>query len=244
MLLNYINLSFMTKLSVNVNKIATLRNARGNNTPNLIVYTESIIDFGADGITIHPRPDERHIRKDDVFSLSNIVRNRAEFNIEGYPSKEFVDMVLEVKPDQVTLVPDEPHVLTSLKGWDTIQNKKLLQGVVQKFKTHGIRVSIFIYPNIDMIKGALDVNADRIELFTGIYANSINTIEAYIESSKYANDIGLGVNAGHDLNLDNLLLFAKRMPFLNEVSIGHGLVSESLFLGLKETINQYKKILK
>ena len=232
----------MTKLSVNVNKIATLRNARGNNIPNLEFVTSSILDFGSDGITIHPRPDQRHITEKDVFSLSQIVKNRVEFNIEGYPSKEFIDLVLKVKPDQVTLVPDKPNVLTSLEGWDTIKDKIMLTDTIEELREHGIRVSVFIHPNIDMVEGAAIINADRIELFTGIYADDKST-KSYINCSKYANKIGLGVNAGHDLDLNNLPLFIKKMPFLDEVSIGHALISESLFFGLQETINRYKKIL-
>tara|TARA_Y100000994_G_scaffold49153_1_gene38737 strand:+ start:1431 stop:2168 length:738 start_codon:yes stop_codon:yes gene_type:complete len=236
-------LHIMTKLSVNVNKIATLRNARGNNIPNLEFVTSSILDFGADSITIHPRPDQRHITEKDVFSLSKIVKNRVEFNIEGYPSKEFIDLVLKVKPHQVTLVPDKPNVLTSLEGWDTIKDQIMLTDIIEELRQHGIRVSVFIHPNIDMVEGAAMINADRIELFTGIYADDKSTIESYINCSKYANKIGLGVNAGHDLDLNNLPLFIKKIPFLDEVSIGHALISESLFFGLQETINKYKKIL-
>ena len=233
----------MTKLSVNVNKIATLRNARGNNIPNLEFVTSSILDFGSDGITIHPRPDQRHITEKDVFSLSQIVKNRVEFNIEGYPSKEFIDLVLKVKPDQVTLVPDKPNVLTSLEGWDTIKDKIMLTDTIEELREHGIRVSVFIHPNIDMVEGAAIINVDSIELFTGLYAHDKSTIESYVNCSKYANKIGLGVNAGHDLDLNNLPFFIKKIPFLDEVSIGHALISESLFFGLKETIKRYKKIL-
>ncbi len=234
----------MVKLSVNVNKIATLRNARGNNIPNLDLVTSSIIDFGADGITIHPRPDQRHIKNQDVFSLAEIIKDRVEFNIEGYPSNDFLDMVLKIKPDQVTLVPDKPNALTSLEGWDTIKDANILNESIKKLKGNGIRVSIFIHPIIDMVQGAAVINADRVELFTGIYANSKTTIDSYINSSNHAKKIGLGVNAGHDLDLNNLDFFNKKMPFLNEVSIGHALISESLFLGLEETIKRYKKILK
>ena len=233
----------MTKLSVNVNKIATLRNARGNNIPNLDLVTSSIINFGADGITIHPRPDERHITRKDVFSLSSIVKNKVDFNIEGYPSKEFIELVLKIQPEQVTLVPDKPGVLTSLEGWDTIKSQSILKDIVQEFKKSKIRVSVFIHPDINMVKGAAKINVDMIELFTGIYAHSHDTIDAYISCSQHANQLGLKVNAGHDLDLKNLPFFIKKMPFLNEVSIGHALISESLFLGLEKTINQYKKIL-
>ena len=240
MLFNY---SFMTKLSVNVNKIATLRNARGNNIPNVDLVTSSIINFGADGITIHPRPDERHITRKDVFSLSNIVKNKVDFNIEGYPSKEFIELVLKIQPEQVTLVPDKPGVLTSLEGWDTIKYQSILKNIVQELKKNNIRVSVFIHPDINMVKGAAKLNVDMIELFTGIYAHSNDTIDAYINCSQHASQLGIQVNAGHDLDLKNLPFFIKKMPFLNEVSIGHALISESLFLGLEKTINQYKKIL-
>ena len=234
----------MTKLSVNVNKIATLRNARGNNIPDLKLATSAIIDFGADGITIHPRPDQRHIKEEDVFSISEIAKNRVEFNIEGYPSKAFMNLVLKIKPDQITLVPDKPDVLTSLNGWDTLKNKIFLQEITDELKSQGIRVSIFIHPNITMLEGAAVLNTDRVELFTGLYAYQKNNIQEYIECSQYAYQLGLGVNAGHDLSLDNLTFFINNMPVLDEVSIGHALISESLFLGLEETIRRYKKILK
>ena len=233
----------MIKLSVNVNKIATLRNARGNNIPNLDNVTQSIINFGADGITIHPRPDERHIKLQDVFSLAPIVKKKVEFNIEGFPSKKFIEMVLEVKPDQVTLVPDKENVLTSLEGWDTLKEKNILKSVIRELKEHHIRTSIFVNPEIQMVEGAKSVNADRIELFTGLYAQDNKTISKYIDCSKCAKRIGLGINAGHDLDLKNLLFFRKQIPFLDEVSIGHALISESLFLGLENTINMYKRIL-
>jgi len=233
----------MTKLSVNVNKIATLRNARGNNIPDLKFVTSSIIDFGADGITIHPRPDQRHIKEEDVFLISQIVKNKVEFNIEGYPSKEFMNLVLKIKPDQITLVPDKPEVLTSLYGWDTVENKFFLKDITEELKSHGIRVSIFIHPDIKMLEGAAGVNADRVELFTGLYAHN-NSVQKYINCSQHAGKFDLGVNAGHDLSLDNLPFFVENMPILDEVSIGHALISESLFLGLEETISRYKNILK
>ncbi len=233
----------MTRLSVNVNKIATLRNSRGNNVPNLEKVTHSIIMFGADGITIHPRPDQRHIKYQDAFDLGLIVKQKVEFNIEGFPSDKFVDMVLQIKPHQVTLVPDKENVLTSLEGWDTIKEKIILKNVIKEFNNNGIRTSIFINPKVNMVEGAAAVNADRIELFTGIYAHSKIMINNYVECSEYANRIGLGVNAGHDLNLKNLSFFVDKMPFLDEVSIGHALISESLFLGLENTINMYKRIL-
>tara|TARA_B100000427_G_scaffold197326_1_gene163970 strand:- start:655 stop:1359 length:705 start_codon:yes stop_codon:yes gene_type:complete len=233
----------MTNLSVNVNKIATLRNSRGGNIPNLEEVTQSIIDFGAHGITIHPRPDERHIKFKDVYSLASIINKQVEFNIEGFPSQKFINMVLEVRPTQVTLVPDKENVLTSLEGWNTIKEKNILENVIQEFKQYKIRTSIFIHPDIAMVEGAQAVNADRVELFTGIYAQKNKTINAYIECSEYANKIGLGVNAGHDLDLNNLSFFKKKMPFLDEVSIGHALISESLFLGLENTIDMYKRLL-
>ena len=233
----------MTRLSVNVNKIATLRNSRGNNVPNLEKVTYSIINFGADGITVHPRPDERHIKYEDVFKLASIVKENIEFNIEGFPSDRFINMVVKVKPDQVTLVPDGKNVLTSLNGWNTIKEKTLLQNVIQELNNNGIRTSVFVNPELHMIDGAASVNADRIELFTGLYAHSNSMISNYIECSNHANQINLGVNAGHDLDLKNLGFFVKNMPFLDEVSIGHALISESLFLGLENTINMYKRIL-
>ena len=233
----------MVKLSVNVNKIATLRNARGNNIPDLISVTQSIISFGADGITIHPRPDERHVTKKDVPLLSKIIPNKIEFNIEGFPSSSFLKMVLNLKPNQVTLVPDAPDVLTSLEGWDIIKNKSILTSVVKELNNHSIRTSIFIHPSIKMIDAAREVNADRVELFTGTYAKSKDTIESYIKCSELAHGLGLGINAGHDLDMKNLAFFVREMPYLDEVSIGHGLISESLFLGLEKTISCYKEIL-
>lgn len=233
----------MTKLSVNVNKIATLRNSRGNNVPNLEMLTKSIINFGADGITIHPRPDERHIKYEDVFNLASFVKEKVELNIEGFPSNRFMNMILKAKPDQVTLVPDKENVLTSLHGWDTIKEKVFLQNIIKELKKSGIRSSIFINPEMKMVEGAAVVNADRIELFTGIYANKQNMIANYVECSNQAHLMNIGINAGHDLNLENLSFFIKNMPFLDEVSIGHALISESLFLGLEKTINMYKTIL-
>ena len=234
----------MVNLSVNVNKIATLRNARGQNTPNLNLVTASIMKFGADSITIHPRPDQRHIKRQDVFSLAKMIDNKVEFNIEGYPSEEFIKMVLEVRPHQVTLVPDKPDALTSLEGWDTVKHKKQLDKYIQLFKEYNIRSSIFIHPDIAMVEGAAILDVDRIELFTGIYANDAITLEKYVQCSHYANERGLGVNAGHDLDLQNLTQFVHSMPFLDEVSIGHALISESLFLGLEKTIHSYNDILK
>ena len=233
----------MTKLSVNVNKIATLRNARGNNIPDLESVTTSIIRFGSDGITIHPRPDERHIKYSDISPISNLAKDKVEFNIEGFPSEKFLQKVLDVKPDQVTLVPDKPDALTSLEGWNTIKHKDILQSIIRDLHSSDIRVAIFIHPNLDMLKGACEINADRIELFTGIYADSKQTIDSYIECSEYAHSVGIGVNAGHDLDLNNLPFFISNIPYLDEVSIGHALISEALFLGLEATIKRYKDIL-
>jgi len=233
----------MTKLSVNVNKIATLRNSRGSNNPDLESVAASIIRFGSDGITIHPRPDERHIKYSDIFPISNLTKDKVEFNIEGFPSEKFLKKAMEIKPDQVTLVPDKPDTLTSLEGWDTIQNRDMLQKIIQDLHSSDIRVAIFIHPNLDMLKGAFEINADRIELFTGIYATNKQTIDSYIDCSEYAHSLGMGVNAGHDLDLNNLPFFISKMPYLDEVSIGHALISESLFLGLEKTIKMYKEIL-
>ena len=233
----------MTRLSVNVNKIATLRNSRGTNMPNLELVTESIIRFGADGITIHPRPDERHIKYSDISPIADLTKDKVEFNIEGFPSEKFLKKVLEVKPDQVTLVPDKPDTLTSLEGWDTIKHQDMLKQIVKDLQQDDIRVSIFIHPNLEMVKAITKINADRIELFTGLYAENKNTINEYIQCSQYAHTCGIGVNAGHDLDLENLSFFVEKMPFLDEVSIGHALISESLFLGLEKTIKMYKEIL-
>jgi len=236
----------MTKLSVNINKIATLRNARGGNTPNVVKTAIDCQKFGADGITVHPRPDERHITKKDVFDIKAIVKR--EYNIEGYPSDDFIKMVLKVKPDQVTLVPDGPHVLTSCAGWDTIKFKDFLKGVISTLKENGIRTSIFIDPKIEMIEEAKMCGADRIELYTEDYANNYllnkdKAIEPYIIAGKKAAVLEMGVNAGHDLNLDNLGFFAKAIPNLAEVSIGHALISDAIYLGLENTIQIYKRLL-
>ena len=236
----------MTKLSVNINKIATLRNARGGNTPNVAKAAINCQKFGADGITVHPRPDERHITQKDIFDIKAIITR--EYNIEGYPSDDFIKMVLKVKPDQVTLVPDGPHVLTSCAGWDTIKFKDFLKGVISKLKENGIRTSIFIDPKIEMIEEAKMCGADRIELYTEDYANNYllnkdKAIEPYIIAGKKAAVLEMGVNAGHDLNLDNLGFFAKAIPNLAEVSIGHALISDAIYLGLENTIQIYKRLL-
>ena len=232
----------MTLLSVNVNKIATLRNSRGSNFPDLLKVTKDIQDFGAEGITIHPRPDERHIKYSDAFLLKNIVKS--EYNIEGNPIPKFMDLVLEIKPDQVTLVPDKIDSLTSNQGWDTIKNHDFLKSTIKKFKNQGIRTSIFINPEINMVKGAHSVGADRIELYTEPYASKYEidrdlAIKPYIEASRKANDLGLGVNAGHDLSLENIEFFSNKITNLLEVSIGHALICESLYLGFENVIPMY-----
>ena len=232
----------MTNLSVNVNKIATLRNARGGNVPCVETVAQDCQRFGANGITVHPRPDERHITRADVFNLRPLVHT--EFNIEGYPSNEFMQLVLAVKPDQVTLVPDAPGVLTSNAGWDVQQHYGQLCQVVDRLKQAGIRTSIFVGTEIDNILSAARTGADRIELYTGPYAhdfaqNRVTAIEPYVAAAQAAHDAGLGVNAGHDLSLDNLPYFKQCIPFLAEVSIGHQLVSDALYMGLEATIRAY-----
>tara|TARA_Y100001935_G_scaffold181691_1_gene150462 strand:+ start:5756 stop:6469 length:714 start_codon:yes stop_codon:yes gene_type:complete len=236
----------MTKLSVNINKIATLRNARGEDYPNLVKTAKDIIKFGAEGITIHPRPDERHIKYSDAFDLKQNIST--ELNIEGNPSKKFINMVCEVKPDQVTLVPDESDAITSNSGWDTVKNFDFLKDIVEEFKSNSIRVSIFIDPDFKMLEGAKKINADRVELFTGPYAKQFindksNAINRYIDCSEIANKIGMELNAGHDLNQQNLEFFKNNIVNLKEVSIGHALISESLYFGLESTIKSYLKIL-
>ena len=236
----------MTKLSVNINKIATLRNARGEDYPNLVKTAKDIIKFGAEGITIHPRPDERHIKYSDAYDLKQNIST--ELNIEGNPSKKFINMVCEVKPDQVTLVPDESDAITSNSGWDTVKNFDFLKDVVEEFKSNSIRVSIFIDPDSKMLEGAKKINADRVELFTGPYAKQYindksNAINRYIDCSEIANKIGMELNAGHDLNQQNLEFFKNNIINLKEVSIGHALISESLYFGLESTIKSYLKIL-
>ena len=234
----------MTKLSVNINKIATLRNSRGGNIPDVVKAAIDIQNFGADGITVHPRPDERHIRRKDVFDIRPIIRT--EFNIEGYPSRQFIDLVKSVKPHQVTLVPDPPEAITSNAGWDTITHLSFLQDVIAEFKEAGIRTSIFIDTNPDFILSAVNTNTDRVELYTEPYATqfSINpekAIAPFVEAANIANKAGLKVNAGHDLNLQNLKYFNERIPFLKEVSIGHALIADALYLGLEKTIMLYKE---
>ncbi|MCX2681648.1 pyridoxine 5'-phosphate synthase [Galbibacter sp. EGI 63066] len=237
----------MTKLSVNINKIATLRNSRGGNIPDVIKTAKDIQDFGAEGITVHPRPDERHIRYQDARNLPSVVYT--EFNIEGNPIKKFVDLVLEVKPTQVTLVPDAEDAITSNAGWDTIKHKDFLIDVIAEFKANNIRTSIFADPVVSMIEGAAKTGTDRIELYTEAYASDYekgnkNGIAPYIEAAKVANEIGLGINAGHDLNLDNVAYFKQNIPGLLEVSIGHALIAESLYLGLENVVQMYLNRLK
>ena len=237
----------MTKLSVNINKIATLRNSRGGNVPNVVQFAKDVQRFGAEGVTVHPRPDERHIRYQDTRDLKPVVYT--EFNVEGNPIKSFMDLVLEVKPTQVTLVPDAVDAITSNAGWDTITNKSFLSEVISEFKSNGIRTSIFVDPVLDMIEGAKATGTDRIELYTESYAHQYSlgdksAIEPFTKAAELANQIGLGVNAGHDLSLDNIQFFKQNIPGLLEVSIGHALVSESLYLGVENVIQMYIQRLK
>jgi pyridoxine 5-phosphate synthase len=237
----------MTKLSVNINKIATLRNARGGNVPNLIEVAKDIQKFGAQGITIHPRPDERHIRYQDARDLKAIITT--EYNIEGNPLHNFIDLVLECQPTQVTLVPDAIGAITSSAGWDTIKNESYLKEVIQEFKRNNIRTSIFVDPILSMIEGAQKAGADRIELYTESFAHDYhlgnkNGIQPYVEAAKLAHQLGLGINAGHDLSLDNIQFFKQNIPHLAEVSIGHALISEALYLGLDNVVNMYLQKLK
>lgn len=237
----------MTKLSVNINKIATLRNARGGNVPDLLQVAKDIQQFGAQGITIHPRPDERHIRYQDARDLKPIVYT--EFNIEGNPQHNFIDLVLECKPEQVTLVPDAIGAITSSAGWDTVKNESYLTEVIAEFKRNGIRTSIFVDPVLEMIEGARKTGTDRIELYTEAFAyqyglGNQNAIEPYTKSAVFCNELGLEINAGHDLSLDNIKFFKENIPGLVEVSIGHALISEALYLGLENVVNMYLQKLK
>lgn len=234
----------MTKLSVNINKIATLRNARGGNIPNVLNAAINCEQYGADGITVHPRPDGRHIRYSDVFDIRPVIKT--EFNIEGYPSNSFIDLVIAVKPDQVTLVPDAHDAITSNAGWDTLKNKSFLSDVVAEFKSHGIRTSLFVDTEIINIENAYYTGTDRIELYTEPYAvgfpkDAAGTIAPFIKAAEAARSAGLGVNAGHDLNLENLAYLRKNIPWLEEVSIGHALISDAIYLGLENTIQMYKR---
>jgi pyridoxine 5-phosphate synthase len=237
----------MTKLSVNINKIATIRNARGGNLPNLVQVAKDCEKFGAQGITIHPRPDERHIRYQDVYDLKKVVTT--EFNIEGFPNTQFINLVLENKPEQVTLVPDPPGVLTSNAGWNTLKQKDFLKEVIQEFKQNNIRTSIFVDTQLVNIENAIETGTDRIELYTGPYAeyfpkNNELAIAEYVKAANLANSLGLGINAGHDLNLENLNYFKNNIVNLKEVSIGHALICDALYYGLEETIKKYLSCLK
>jgi pyridoxine 5-phosphate synthase len=242
----------MTKLSVNINKIATLRNSRGGDNPNVVKAAIDAQRFGADGITVHPRPDERHIRYSDVREIKKIIPIAAgtEFNIEGNCREQsFVDLVLETKPHQVTLVPDEPGQITSDHGWDTIKHKDYLKDIISVFKNAGIRVSIFVDADEKMVEGAAATGTDRIELYTESYAREYKTgkhaaVSPYIKAAEKARELGLGLNAGHDLDLENLAFFKQSIPWLNEVSIGHALISDSIYLGFENTIQLYKRQLK
>jgi len=237
----------MTKLSVNINKIATLRNARGVNIPNVLTAAINCQLFGADGITVHPRPDERHIRYHDVLEIKPVITT--ELNIEGYPSQGFIALVLSVKPDQVTLVPDAHDAITSNAGWDTLKNKSFLTDIISAFRKEGIRTSLFVDTNPVNIENAAATGTDRVELYTEPYAtefsqNAIGAVTPFIRAAEIARNIGLKVNAGHDLNLDNLRYFHQNIPWTEEVSIGHALISDALYLGLENTIQMYKGQLK
>ncbi|WP_443702508.1 pyridoxine 5'-phosphate synthase [Prevotella sp.] len=237
----------MTKLSVNINKVATLRNARGGNNPDVEKVAQDCQLFGAQGITVHPRPDERHIRYQDVREIKPLITT--EFNIEGNPIPKYIDLVLEVKPTQVTLVPDSDGQLTSNHGWDTIRNKEFLVDVIGRFKEAGIRTSIFVDPSEEMVRGAKECGADRVELYTEPYAANYmldrkEAIKPFLDASVAARESGLGLNAGHDLSLVNLAYYHKMIPWTDEVSIGHALISDALYMGLKNTIEAYLECLK
>ena len=232
----------MTSLSVNINKVATLRNSRGGDTPNLLKVAKDLQEYGAQGITIHPRPDQRHIRYKDALDLPQILNT--EYNIEGNPIPKFIDLVLEINPTQVTLVPDSEDAITSNAGWNTVKHQKYLKKIIDQFKANGIRTSIFVDPEIKMVQGALETGIDWIELYTESYAknyhiNKSSAILPYVDAAKKANELGIGVNAGHDLNLNNLAYFSQNIPDLLEVSIGHALICESLYLGFENVIPMY-----
>ncbi len=232
----------MTKLSVNINKIATLRNARGGNNPDLIQIAKDIERFGGQGITVHPRPDERHIRRSDVYELKKVVRT--EFNIEGYPDNNFLKLINEIRPDQATLVPDPPDVLTSNAGWDTIKNRSFLEEVITEIKSYGVRTSLFMAPDMKLMEHAKNTGADRIELYTEAYASAYasgkeHAIKDYILAAQKASELNLGINAGHDLSLENLKYFKECIPALLEVSIGHALICDSIYYGLENTVQLY-----
>jgi len=237
----------MTRLSVNINKIATLRNARGGNNPDVIKTALDCERYGAEGITVHPRPDERHIRYKDVIELKKVVST--EFNIEGYPDERYLKLIRETKPAQATLVPDGPDAITSNAGWDTIKHKGLLKEIIAEIKSQGVRVSIFVDPAVNMVEGAKNAGADRIELYTEPYAaqypiNRESAVKPYIEAANTAHSVGLGINAGHDLDLHNLAFLKSSLPHLDEVSIGHALICDALYLGLENTIQLYLRQLK
>jgi pyridoxine 5-phosphate synthase len=234
----------MTKLSVNINKIATIRNARGGNIPDVKLAAINCQRFGAEGITVHPRPDERHIRYADVYDIRPVVTT--EFNIEGYPSEKFIKLVLEVRPEQVTLVPDKHNAITSNAGWDTIKNREFLTKVIARFRDKGIRTSVFIDTDVDNIRSAALTGTDRVELYTEPYAlnyliNREMAVKPFVEAAKAAREAGLGLNAGHDLSLENLKFFHSSIPWTDEVSIGHALISDALYLGLENTIRMYQR---
>lgn len=236
----------MQKLSVNINKIATLRNARGGNMPDVIQAAVNVERYGAHGITVHPRPDERHIRYNDCYELKKVVTT--ELNIEGYPDENFLNLINEVLPHQVTLVPDSPDVLTSNNGWDTVANKDFLRDIIRQLQSKGMRVSIFINPDVEMIEHAAATGTNRIELYTEAYAanyslNAQDAIQPYVTAAKRASELNLGINAGHDLSLENLKFFANSIPQLLEVSIGHALISDALYYGLDNTVKMYKRLL-
>jgi len=236
----------MTKLSVNINKVATIRNARGGNIPNVRQFAIDCENFGADGITIHPRPDERHITTQDVYDLKDVVKT--EFNIEGYPDERFMNIIKEIRPTQATLVPDPPNVLTSNEGWDTVKNKEFLSSICEQISDWGVRTAIFVDTRLENIEGAKSVGVDRIELYTGPYAENYEydkhtAVKNYILAAELAHQLGIEINAGHDLSLENLKFFKQSIPHLEEVSIGHALISDALYLGIKETIQRYKGLL-
>jgi pyridoxine 5-phosphate synthase len=236
----------VTKLSVNINKIATLRNARGGRRPDVVQAAIDIQAFGADGITVHPRPDERHIRRSDVYALKEVVHT--EFNIEGYPSQDFLHLIRDIRPEQVTLVPDPPEVLTSNAGWDMIRQRSFLQDVVGYLKNLGCRVSLFVDPDPVQVEAAVFTGTDRLELYTeayarGFHSNPDQAVRPYVEAARKAHETGLGLNAGHDLDLLNLHYFARIIPHLLEVSIGHALICDALYMGLEETIRKYRQCL-
>ncbi len=237
----------MTRLSVNINKVATLRNARGEGIPNVCKFAEDCIEYGAQGITVHPRPDERHITRRDVYDLREILT--VEFNIEGYPSDDFMKMVIEVQPEQVTLVPDAPDALTSSAGWDVKRHSEFLANIVARLRSAGIRSSIFVDADPEQIKEAARIGADRVELYTKPYADLYPTdpeaaVAPFVIASREALNRGIGLNAGHDLNLQNLAFFRQRLPLLDEVSIGHAIISDALYLGIDRTIHEYLNCLK